>query len=346
MIYHQIPHTDLKVSKICLGTMTYGEQNTEAEAHEQLDYAVAQGINFIDAAEMYPVPPRPETQGRTETYIGSWLAQRGKRDDLIIATKVAGPSSRGVDHIRPDMRLTRASILAAIDTSLARLQTDYVDLYQIHWPGRSANFFGSLNYVHGEDPHDVPMEETLSALGELVKAGKVRYIGLSNETPWGVMRFLQLADKLGLPRVATIQNPYNLLNRTFEVGLAEVAHREGVELLAYSPLAFGMLTGKYLHGERPAGARLSLYSRFSRYFKAQGEKATEAYVALAQAHGLSPAQLALAYVNTRPFVASNIIGATQMAQLRENVASLDVTLSDTLLAELEAIHELYPNPCP
>ncbi|MFP8967629.1 NADP(H)-dependent aldo-keto reductase [Pokkaliibacter sp. CJK22405] len=346
MLFHKIPHTDLNVSKICLGTMTYGEQNTEAEAHEQLDYALSTGINFIDTAEMYPVPPKPETQGRTEAYIGTWLNKRGKRDDLVIASKVAGPSSRGVDHIRPDMRFTKESIHAAIDTSLARLQTDYIDVYQLHWPGRDANFFSKLNYEYGQDLHDVPMEETLSALGDLVKAGKIRYVGLSNETPWGVMKFLHLADKLGLPRVATIQNPYSLLNRSFEVGLAEVAHREGVELLAYSPLAFGVLSGKYRHGARPEGARLSLYSRFQRYFTEQGELAAEAYCALAEKHGLTPTQMALAYVNTREFVASNIIGATTMVQLKENIESVNITLDEAVLAEIEAISTRYPNPCP
>jgi len=335
--------TGIEVSRLCLGTMTFGEQNSEAEAHEQLERAVAFGINFIDTAEMYPVPPRAETQGRTESYIGSWLKRRGSRDDVIIATKAAGP---GLEHIRGGPRLTRAHLHQAIDESLERLQTDYVDLYQLHWPERKANFFGKLGYVHDQEEDATPLEETLAALKELVDAGKVRAIGLSNDTPWGVMRALHLADSLGLPRVAAVQNPYNLLNRSFEVGLAEIALRERVGLLAYSPLAFGMLSGKYLNGARPEGARLTLFERFQRYTNPQAQAATAEYVRIAQEAGLDPAQMALAFVNSRPFLTSNIIGATSMAQLESNLASESLRLDGEVLEAIEEVHRRHSNPAP
>lgn len=342
---HRLPNTDLNVSRIGLGTMTWGEQNTEAEAHEQLDYALAHGINFIDTAEMYPVPPRPETQGRTESYIGTWLKSRGCRDRVILATKVAG-SSRELDYLRTGtVCLDRRNITQALASSLRRLQTDTIDLYQVHWPDRQTNFFGRLGYQHSESPF-VPIVETLTVLGELVQSGKVRYIGISNETPWGVMRYLQLAEQHGLPRIITIQNPYSLLNRTFEIGLAEIAHRERVELLAYSPLAFGILTGKYLGGAKPAGARLTLFNRFTRYNTPEAEGPTRAYVELAAEYGLHPAQMALAYVTSRPFLAANIIGATSMEQLRTDIGSTEVKLPPELLARIEAIHNRQPNPCP
>ncbi|WP_163560632.1 NADP(H)-dependent aldo-keto reductase [Halomonas sp. NO4] len=336
-------NTGIEVSRLCLGTMTFGEQNSEAEAHEQLDRAVAFGINFIDTAEMYPVPPRAETQGRTEAYIGTWLKARASRDDVIIATKAAGP---GLDHIRGGPRLTREHLHQAIDDSLARLQTDYVDLYQLHWPDRRTNFFGRLGYVHDDEEDATPLEETLAALKELVDAGKVRAIGLSNETPWGVMRCLKLADAQGLPRIASVQNPYNLLNRSFEVGLAEIAHRERVGLLAYSPLGFGVLSGKYLEGARPANARLTLFERFQRYTSPHAEEATRAYVTIAREHGLDPAQMALAFVNTRPFLTSNIIGATTMEQLESNLESEFLKLDDEVLEAIEAVHARLSNPCP
>lgn len=336
-------NTGMEVSRLCLGTMTFGEQNTEAQAHEQLDRAVAFGINFIDTAEMYPVPPRADSQGLTERHVGSWLARRGSRDDVILATKAAGP---GLNHVRGGPRLTREHLHQAIDTSLARLQTDYVDLYQLHWPDRQANFFGQLGYEHDEEEDATPLEESLSALKELVDAGKVRAIGLSNETPWGVMKALELADRLDLPRVASVQTPYNLLNRSFEVGLAEIAHRENVGLLAYSPLAFGALSGKYLNGARPAGGRLTLYERFQRYTTPQAEKAVESYVSLARDSGLDPAQMALAYVNSRRFLTSNIIGATTMEQLESNLASEALRLDDDVIDAIDAIHRQMPNPCP
>lgn len=339
--------TDLQVSKICLGTMTFGEQNSEAEAFEQLDYAVAHGVNFIDCAEMYPVPPKPETYGRTEEIIGNWLEKRGNREALVLATKVTGrgDGNPGVSHIRGGPRLDRAQILKACDDSLARLKTDYIDLYQVHWPERQSNFFGKLGYQHGEDD-GVDISETLSALQELVAAGKVRHIGLSNETPWGMHRYLRLAAHGSKPRVASIQNPYSLLNRTFEVGLAEMAIREQCGLLAYSPLAFGTLSGKYLNGARPAGARLTLFERFQRYTGERAASATEQYVKLAGEFGLDPAQMALAFVTEQPFVTSNIIGATTMEQLRSNIASSELRLSENLLEAIEAIHRENPNPAP
>ncbi|USD64884.1 NADP(H)-dependent aldo-keto reductase [Vibrio sp. SCSIO 43136] len=344
MQLRKLPHSSLEVSPICLGTMTYGEQNSQQEANLQLDYALERGINFIDTAEMYPVPPKATTQGLTETYIGNWLKQSGKRDKVILATKVAGP--RNVPHVRDNMSLDRRNVHLAVDHSLKRLQTDYIDLYQIHWPQRETNCFGQLNYPYPDEQQQVTLIETLEALAECVRQGKIRYIGVSNETPWGVMSMLHLADKHDLPRIVSIQNPYNLLNRSFEVGLSEIAHYEGVELLAYSPLAFGCLSGKYLDGARPKGARCSLYERFVRYFTPQGEAATKEYVEVARKFGLDPAQMALAFVNQRPFVASNIIGATTMEQLKSNIDSLDIQLTDEILQELQAVGIKYSNPCP
>ncbi|MFD2096897.1 NADP(H)-dependent aldo-keto reductase [Corallincola platygyrae] len=345
MRYHTLPNTDLRVSKICLGTMTYGEQNNEKEAHQQLDMALELGVNFIDAAEMYPVPPKPETQGRTESYIGSWLANRGNREKVILATKAAGPGGPA-DHVRPNLKLDMSNLRAAIDDSLTRLHTDYIDLYQIHWPERSTNFFGQLGYVASQEAEGTSILETLEALDALVKTGKIRHIGISNETPWGVAQYLNLAKMYDLPRAITIQNPYNLLNRSFEVGLAEFSHREGIELLAYSPLAFGALSGKYLEEHWPEGARMTLYKRFARYFTAKGIEATRSYVDIARRFGLDPAQMALAYVNSRPFVASNIIGATDLIQLKMNIQSVDLELSDEVMAAIEQAHTNNPNPCP
>ena len=343
----QLGKTDLQVSKICLGTMTFGEQNSEAEAFEQLDYALANGVNFIDCAEMYPVPPKPDTYGHTEEIIGNWLQQRGSRAEVILASKVTGRSAAnsGVGHIRGGPRLSREQILQACDDSLSRLKTDYIDLYQVHWPERQANFFGKLGYEHSDDD-GIAISETLSALEELVTAGKVRHIGLSNETPWGMHRYLRLAAHGNKPRVVSIQNPYSLLNRTFEVGLAEMAIREQCGLLAYSPLAFGTLSGKYLHGARPAGARLTLFERFQRYTGERAVSATEAYVNLARESGLDPAQMALAFVTQQPFVTSNIIGATTMAQLKSNIASAEIKLEPAQLAAIEAVHAANPNPAP
>jgi len=345
MRHRRLGGSDLEVSELCLGTMTFGEQNSEAEGHEQLDYALAQGINFIDTAEVYSIPPRPETAGRTEEIIGSWLARRGRRDDVIIATKVAGRSK--LDWLRAPMtRLTREQIHSAIEGSLRRLRTDYVDLYQLHWPDRPLRLFGGLGYRHIDDSDSVPVIETLVALGELVRAGKVRHIGLSNETSWGLAQFLAAAVIAGLPRVVTVQNAYNLLNRTYELGLSEFWFREQVGLLAYSPLGQGTLTGKYLDGAAPPGSRKVLFQRHERYETPGAEAATRGYVALAQAHHLDPSQLALAFVRQQPFVTSTIIGATSMAQLRTAIGSAALTLDDELLKAIHTLHVQQPNPCP
>jgi aryl-alcohol dehydrogenase-like predicted oxidoreductase len=346
MKYSKLGNTDIEVSLICLGTMTYGEQNTEQDAHDQLDLALDRGINFIDTAELYPVPPKEETQGLTETYIGTWLKKHpDKRDKVILASKVAGPAE-WLPYLRNGPQLVRSHMEQALQESLSRLQTDVIDLYQVHWPARSTNFFGELGYQHNPDEQATAIEETLEVLDDFVRRGQIRHIGISNETPWGTMRFLQLAEERGWPRIVSIQNPYNLLNRTFEVGLAEIAHRESCGLLAYSPLAFGVLSGKYLQGRQPEGARLTLFERFDRYSNPQGMAATMSYVAIAQKHGLDPAQMALAYVNSRSFLTSNIIGATTMAQLESDIDSIDLELSDEVLEEIEAIHKEQPNPCP
>lgn len=346
MQYHRIPHSTLEISTLGLGTMTFGEQNSEADAHAQLDYAVQRGINLIDTAEMYPVPPRPETQGRTEQYIGSWLKARGNREKLIIASKVAGPSRGNDASIRPNQALDRKNIREALDASLKRLNTDYIDLYQLHWPQRQTNYFGKLNYQYNDNSVPVTLLESLEALNEQVRAGKIRYIGVSNETPWGVMRYLQLAEKHELPRIVTIQNPYSLLNRSFEVGLAEISQHEGVELLAYSSLAFGVLSGKYLNGAQPAKARNTLFSRFTRYSGEQAQQATAEYVALARKHNLDPSQMALAFVRQQPFVCSTLLGATTLEQLKMNIDSFDLTLNEEQLEQLEAIHRRYTFPAP
>jgi len=346
MEYRKLGSSELLVSKICLGTMTFGSQNTEQEAFEQLDYAQQKGVNFLDAAEMYPVPSSPEYQGATEQIIGNWMKQRGNRDQMIVATKVVGPGDF-VSYIRPELRLDRKNIRAAIEGSLKRLQTDYIDLYQLHWPDRKTNFFGQLGYTqHQPELDGTPIEETLWALKELVDEGLVRYVGLSNETAWGTMEFLKYAEQLKLPRVVSVQNPYNLLNRSAEVGLSEVLMREQVDLLAYSPLGFGVLSGKYLNGARPEGSRLALYPQFSRYVKPRGEAATAKYVALAQEYGLDPAQMALAWVTARPFLGSNIIGATTITQLQSNIASIELSLEEELLQKIDEIHADIPNPAP
>ena len=344
MQYRQLGRTGVEVSVICLGTMTYGEQNSESEAYDQLDYAVAQGVNFMDTAEMYAIPPREETQGLTEKYIGTWLARRKNRADLVIATKVSGPGMQ--PYLRDGPRLTRRHIDRAVNDSLRRLQTDYIDLYQVHWPSRQTNYFGKLGYVHDENEDATPIEETFEALARLVEQGKVRYLGISNETPWGVAEYLRVAAKRGFPRIVSVQNPYNLLNRVFEIGLAEMAHREKVGLLAYSPLGFGVLSGKYLHGAKPPGARLTRFDFFTRYLNEPGVQATQRYVDIAKEAGLDPAVMSLAYVNSRSFLTANIIGATTMEQLRANIASADLQLGADVLEALEAVHQGMPNPCP
>lgn len=346
MYYHRIPHSSLEVSVLGLGTMTFGEQNTEVEAHAQLDHAVAAGVNLIDTAEMYPVPPRPETQGLTETYIGHWLKQHGQREKIVLASKVAGPSRGNDAGIRPQQILDRKNIRLALEDSLRRLGTDYLDLYQVHWPQRATNCFGKLNYKFTDEKQAVTILETLEALNEQVRAGKIRYLGISNETPWGAMRYLQLAEKHDLPRIVTVQNPYSLLNRSFEVGMAEISQFEGLELLAYSSLGFGTLTGKYLNGARPAGARNTLFSRFTRYSSPHTEQAIGEYVALALRYGLDPAQMALAFVRQQPFVASTLLGATSLEQLQVNLESLALTLNEEIIGELEKIHQRFTFPAP
>lgn len=344
-----LANTGILVPEICLGTMTFGEQNTQAEAFQQLEYALDQGLFFWDTAEMYPVPPKPETQGATETILGNWIAQRGQRDQLFIASKIAGPSQGG-SHIRDGQtRFTAAEISSAIDGSLKRLQSDYIDLYQLHWPQRPTNFFGKLGYGNTEAHNQqqvTALEETLSALSDEIKKGRIRYIGLSNETPWGTLKFLHLAEKLGLEKFVSVQNPYSLLNRNYEIGMSEIAHYENVGLLAYSPLAFGYLTGKFRHGARPANARVSLFSRFSRYSNPESEWATEQYAQLAERHGLTPTQLALAFIKQQFFVTSTIIGATNLDQLKENIQAFDIDLSAEVLQGIEDIHRQQPNPAP
>jgi aryl-alcohol dehydrogenase-like predicted oxidoreductase len=344
----RLGRTDILVSKLCLGTMTWGEQNTEAEAFAQLDRALERGVNFIDTAEAYPIPMKEETQGRTERYIGSWLKQRKNRDKIVLATKVAGPMlapylrASTVGRTCPD----RKNIMAAIDASLARLQVDYVDLYQVHWPDRRTNFFGRLGYAHDPKSDQTPIEETHEAMSELVKAGKVRQVGISNESAWGAMHYLQLSETRGFARPASIQNPYSLLNRSFEVGLAEVAQREDLGLLAYSPLGFGALTGKYANGARPEGARLTLFPQYARYTNTHGLRAAERYLALARQHGLNPAQMALAFAASRGFVTSVILGATSVAQLDENLGAAELVLPEEVLKGIEEIHAEISNPCP
>lgn len=349
MEYRALGRTGIQVSLICLGTMTWGSQNSEAQAHEQLDYAFGQGVNFIDTAEGYPVTPvSRETQFLTETYIGNWIAARGRRDDIILATKVAGPSRDSVRVFRGGgNRLDRRNIEQAVEDSLRRLRTDYIDLYQLHWPDRRVPSFGARGLSRIDDDADtVPIEETLSVLADLVRAGKIRHFGVSNETAWGVAEYLRLAREKDLPRVASIQNAYNLLNRTFEQGLSEFALREDVGLLAYSPLAGGNLTGKYLGGRIPEGSRRDVARQFLRYDLPGQPVASARYVAIAHAHGLDPAELALAFVNSRPFVTSTIIGATSLAQLKTDIGSARISLNEDALTAIEAVHREIPDPCP
>lgn len=346
MKYTHIPNTAIKVSKICLGTMTFGEQNTEAEAHQQLDYAFSRGVNFLDTAEMYPVPGKATTQGRTEAYIGSWLKKRRKRDDIILATKVAGPN-RSMTYIRENLGFSKEAIHDAIENSLRRLQTDYIDLYQLHWPDRNVNFFGKRGYKHSSNEEwDDNFLSIIQILDDLEKSGKIRHYGLSNETPWGLMRHLVTAKENNLTKVKSIQNPYSLLNRTYEVGLAEVSMRENIGLLAYSPMAMGILSGKYLNKQNPKNARLSLFPQMARYKKPQVTSAVEKYADLASESSMSFAQMALAFVHQQDFVLSSIIGASNLEQLKENIESIELQLSEEILKEIESIHDLYPNPAP
>ncbi|MFL4989928.1 MAG: aldo/keto reductase [Microvirga sp.] len=347
MEYRRLGRTDLNVSLLCLGTMTWGQQNTEADGHAQMDYALEQGINFFDTAELYSIPPRPETQGSTERIIGSWFKARGSRDKVILASKVIGRSDS--TWYRDDGskgELSRAQVEEAVNKSLKRLQTDYIDLYQIHWPDRPMPWGSNPTIFRHQEGQSHPIAETVEIMTDLVKAGKIRHFGLSNESAWGTMTFLKHADAKGQARVQSVQNAYNLLNRTYEVALAEVTMHENVSLLAYSPLAQGYLTGKYLDGARPPGARTTLFSRGQRYENPTAEAAIRKYIALAKEFGLDPAQMALAFVNSRPFLTSNIIGATSMEQLKTDIASIDVTITPELEERINAIHVEHCNPCP
>lgn len=340
-------NTDIKVTSICLGTMTWGNQNTEAQAHEQLDYATGEGgVNFIDTAEVYPIPPQLDFQGRTETYIGNWLAKRGKRDDLVIASKVASRNMAEIIRERDaSIGLTRESIRTAIEGSLRRLKTDYLDLYQVHVPDRPANYFGVRGYTEISSDEGAAIEETLEALNEFVTEGKVRALGVSNETAWGIHEYLRVAKEKGYTRIATIQNQYSLTNRTFEVGLSEFALKEKISLLAYSPLAMGALSGKYLGGAMPEGARFTLFERNRlRYNGPHVQAGLERYVEIAKWHGLDPAQMAIAFAAGRPFAASAIIGATTMEQLKSDIAAGGMILSEDVMKDIAKVYFEIPDP--
>ena len=344
MKYTNLPGSDIKVSKICLGSMTWGEQNSEADGHQQIEYALKEGVNFIDTAEMYSTPAREETQGSTEKIIGSWLKKTGNRNKIVLASKVAGPGF-GVEHIRPNLGYSKEALTEALHQSLDRLQTDYIDLYQLHWPERHSNFFGKLGYSRDpDDKWEDNFKEVLYHLETFIKAGKIRKIGLSNETAFGVMRCVEEAMQ-GAPKISTVQNPYSLINRKDEIGLTEICHREDIGLFPYSPLGMGTLTGKYLK-KMPENARLTLFPQYKRYSKPRAFEATEKYVALARANGLQPAQMALAFVEHQPFVTSTIIGATTMEQLKENIDSIKLQLTEEVLDEINKIHENFPNPAP
>jgi aryl-alcohol dehydrogenase-like predicted oxidoreductase len=345
MKYTTLPNSDLKVSKICLGTMTFGQQNTETEGHAQMDYALEKGVNFFDTAEMYSVPARQETYGSTEKILGTWFKKTGKREEIVLASKIAGPNPN-FTYMREKMDFSPASIKFALDQSLTRLQTDYIDIYQLHWPERKANFFGQRSFKVQEDAWEDNIHSVLETLDGFIKEGKINHIGLSNETPWGIMRFLEESKYQNLPRIKTIQNPYSLLNRLFEVGSSEVCVRENVGLLAYSPLAFGVLSGKFLSGESHPNARITLFPQFARYNSAQCTEATRLYQEIAHQHGLTLTELALAFVEEQAFVTSTIIGATTLEQLKENIATIDVVLSEEILKAIDEVQAIIPNPAP
>jgi len=346
MKYTHLPHTQIKVSKICLGTMTWGRQNSQANAFEQMDYALDKGVQFFDTAELYPVPAAAERYAHTEIIIGNWLEKNKKREEIVLASKIAGKAAF-TEFIRKT-GFSKEALNAALEGSLKRLKTDYLDLYQLHWPERNTNFFGKRGYVHDEnDQWEDNFQAILETLKGFVQEGKIRQTGISNENPWGAMRYLEThRQDPTLPRMITCQNPYSLLNRLYETGMAEVSMRENIGLLAYSPLGFGVLSGKYLGGQKPENARVTLFPNYNRYSVGQNIPATEAYAAIAKQHGLSLTQMALAYVNTRPFVTSNIIGATSMAQLEENIGSIQTLLSEEVLKAIEEVHNTYPNPGP
>lgn len=345
MKYTTLPNSDIKVSKICLGTMTWGNQNTEAEGHEQMDFALEQGVNFFDTAELYSVPATPETYGATEKIIGSWFKKTGNREKVVLATKIAG-GGEYTAHIRKD-GFSKRALTEALEGSLKRLQTDYIDLYQLHWPERGVNCFGVRDYPFQTATKEAENHvEILETLNGFVKEGKIKQVGLSNESPWGTMQYLQTAKDHNLPRMSTIQNSYSLIHRAYEYGMSEVSLRENIGLLVYSPLAFGVLSGKYIGGKTPDGARVTLFPRFDRYSSAQSEVAVKKYQDIATKNGLTLAQLSLAFVNQLPFVTSNIIGATNLTQLKENIESINIDLSDNILKEIEKVHSIIPNPAP
>lgn len=350
MEMRHLGRTDLDVSRICLGTMTWGQQNTEAEGHAQMDLAFSRGVNFLDTAELYSIPPKPETQGSTERIVGNWMKARRNRDRVVVATKVVGRTEMNWFRGGRPSRLVRADIFDAIDKSLARLQTDYIDLYQLHFPERRVPWGSNPNRVGHwpaeRHPDETPIEETLAVLADLVKAGKIRHFGVSNESSWGVMRFIAEADRGVGPRVVSIQNAYNLVNRTFEVNLAEVCDREDVGLLAYSPLGQGYLSGKYDHGARPEGARSTLFNRGQRYETPNAAEVIAEYSALARSFGMEPALFAGAFVLNRPFVASSIIGATTLPHLETALAAADVKWTDEMQKAVDAVHQRTGNPCP
>ncbi|MEL0244948.1 MAG: aldo/keto reductase [Flavobacteriaceae bacterium] len=343
MEYNILPNSNIKVSKICLGTMTWGRQNNQQEAFDQMDYSIDKGVNFFDTAELYPVPATPDKYAITEEIIGNWFQQSKKRDKIILATKIAGPGDYTA-HIRKT-GFKGNSIENALDGSLKRLKTDYVDLYQLHWPERITNTFGNRNYQYFNDSWEDNFEFILEKLKELIKIGKIRHIGLSNENPWGIMKFLEYS-KQELPKMITVQNPYSLLNRLFEVGSSEICKRENVGLLAYSPLGFGILTGKYFNGNMPKNSRLDLFPTLKRYSNENSIKAAKLYEEVAKKHNLSLTHLSLSFVNDRPFVTSNIIGATNLEQLKENIESVNIKLSDEIISEINSINNKIPNPSP
>jgi aryl-alcohol dehydrogenase-like predicted oxidoreductase len=345
MKYTTLPNTEIKVSKICLGTMTFGQQNTEAEGHEQMDYSLEKGVNFWDTAEMYSVPAREETFGSTEKIIGTWFKKTGRREEVVLASKIAGPNPN-FTYMRDKNDFSPASIKYALDNSLKRLQTDYLDLYQLHWPERKTNFFGQRGFTVQEDGWEDNIHAVLDTLGDFIKEGKIKHIGLSNETPWGIMRFLEESKHHHLPRIKTVQNPYSLLNRLFESGSAEICMREDVGLLAYSPMAFGILSGKFLTGEKHPNARLNLFPQFVRYNSAQCTEATRLYQEIARKNGLSLTELSLAFIEQQSFVTSTIIGATTMEQLKENIETIHVSLSDEVLKAIDEVQAIIPDPAP
>ena len=345
MKYTTLPNTDIQVSKICLGTMTFGQQNTEAEGHAQMDYALEQGVNFFDTAEMYSVPARQETYGSTERILGTWFQKTGNRDKVVLASKIAGPNPN-FTYMREKNDFSPESIQYALDQSLLRLQTDYIDLYQLHWPERKTNFFGQRGFKVQDDAWEDNIHAVLETLNGFIQQGKIKHIGLSNETPWGIMRFLEESKYHNLPRIKTVQNPYSLLNRLYENGSAEIGIRENVGLLAYSPMAFGVLSGKFLTGESHPNARINLFPQFSRYNSEQSAAATRLYNEIAQQNGLTLTQLALAFIEQQPFVTSTIIGATTMEQLKENIDTIKVTLSEELLQAIDGVQAKIPDPAP